>query len=269
MARFTKLPVTIEAVRFVEIVGEQAIFDDGEGGPFEKPPEWLVEAGAKPRNEEGALFVHFGKLGVNTKAGLVQADSGDWLVCDEDDYLEVYQPEDFARDFIPDGFLPKPPETFEADLASCINRWSVENGSNTPDFILAQFVIGVLRAFGVTVEKREEWHGRPFNLISDPLAIGPGPVPIEPERVQQAIAKGETYPPLDPAPPVEETVRSLDDFRADVLRKTLIEAVRPAALIEEGVGWVKVHFATRDKSEALAKLLREAKTAAETAVSDA
>ena len=50
--------------------------------------------------------------------------------------------------------------SFESDLTSLINRHSVENASNTPDFILAQYVKACLAAIAVTIQQRETWYGR-------------------------------------------------------------------------------------------------------------
>jgi hypothetical protein len=41
------------------------------------------------------------------------------------------------------------------DIESAINCNSAENGSNTPDFILAEFVRGCLVAFDAAVNERE------------------------------------------------------------------------------------------------------------------
>ena len=42
---------------------------------------------------------------------------------------------------------------------SVINKHSKENGSNTPDFILAEYLIECLRAFDKTTRLRTEWYG--------------------------------------------------------------------------------------------------------------
>lgn len=51
-------------------------------------------------------------------------------------------------------------EKLEKELATVLNRYSQENGSNTPDFILAQYLLGCLAAFNVAVHQRETWYGR-------------------------------------------------------------------------------------------------------------
>ena len=49
---------------------------------------------------------------------------------------------------------------FEKDIAGVINKHSEENASNTPDYILAQYVNDCLKAFNEATQKREQWHGR-------------------------------------------------------------------------------------------------------------
>lgn len=51
-------------------------------------------------------------------------------------------------------------EGFQKELEELINRHSIENGSNTPDFILAQYMMDCLNAFNNVTTKREKWYGR-------------------------------------------------------------------------------------------------------------
>lgn len=50
--------------------------------------------------------------------------------------------------------------TFIRELQNIINRYSKENGSNTPDFILAQYLENCLETFNITIQQRETWYGR-------------------------------------------------------------------------------------------------------------
>jgi len=43
---------------------------------------------------------------------------------------------------------------FRKELEVAINRCSMENGSNTPDFILAEFLESCLKAFDVALTRR-------------------------------------------------------------------------------------------------------------------
>lgn len=51
--------------------------------------------------------------------------------------------------------------TFRDELEQIINKHSVENGSNTPDFILADYMHDCLKAFDNATKRRDLWHGRP------------------------------------------------------------------------------------------------------------
>lgn len=44
------------------------------------------------------------------------------------------------------------------ELASTLNRASAENASNTPDFILAEYLVNCLEAFDKAVLSREHWY---------------------------------------------------------------------------------------------------------------
>jgi len=50
-------------------------------------------------------------------------------------------------------------DTLENELADLLNRYSAENESDTPDFILAGFLRTSLAAFNGAVNAREKWHG--------------------------------------------------------------------------------------------------------------
>ena len=45
------------------------------------------------------------------------------------------------------------------DIENAINRNSAENGSNTPDFVLAEYLTDCLHAFDKATGKREKWYG--------------------------------------------------------------------------------------------------------------
>ena len=50
--------------------------------------------------------------------------------------------------------------TFLEELTALINKHSRENGSNTPDFLLAEYLVKCLEVFETTTMKRENWYGR-------------------------------------------------------------------------------------------------------------
>lgn len=45
------------------------------------------------------------------------------------------------------------------EVEAAVNRASAENGSNTPDFILAKFLTDSLAAFDTAVSRRDKWYG--------------------------------------------------------------------------------------------------------------
>ena len=69
--------------------------------------------------------------------------------------------------------------TLENELATVLNRFSAENPSNTPDFILAQYLIGCLAAWDRATQQRETWYGRDARPTG-----GVGTVPQEPKEGQ-------------------------------------------------------------------------------------
>jgi len=58
------------------------------------------------------------------------------------------------------------------DLASLLNRWNREAGSDTPDFILAELLLDVLCAFEEAVNRRDRWYGRPHNICQEDETFG-------------------------------------------------------------------------------------------------
>lgn len=51
---------------------------------------------------------------------------------------------------------------FGKELRELINKHSKENGSNTPDFVLAQYLISCLENFDFVIKEREKWYGREY-----------------------------------------------------------------------------------------------------------
>ena len=65
---------------------------------------------------------------------------------------------------------------FKTELEGLINRYSMENGSDTPDFMLAHYLQGCLDLFDETVASREQWYGREKEgkfIVSDDSNIAP------------------------------------------------------------------------------------------------
>jgi hypothetical protein len=62
---------------------------------------------------------------------------------------------------------------FEADLETLINHHSLENGSDTPDFILASYLRECLATFNLALTARERWYGRSLNGPPSPATEEP------------------------------------------------------------------------------------------------
>lgn len=58
------------------------------------------------------------------------------------------------------------------EIAHLLNKHSVEGYSDTPDFVLARYLMACLQAFESAVEAREEWHGRPLTGRLGPVRPG-------------------------------------------------------------------------------------------------
>lgn len=48
---------------------------------------------------------------------------------------------------------------FQSELTSLLNRYSRENASNTPDWILRDYLCGCLAVFNAGVKARDKWYG--------------------------------------------------------------------------------------------------------------
>lgn len=222
MAEYTKAPVTIEAVQFNGMENSaEFIFDCGKDAP-----DWLKEAFDKGRAvggmwEQGpSADDPLGQsLRIGTLEGTHRADPGDFIIRGIKGELYPCKPDIFAESYYPAGLL-KPAGTFREDLASCINRWSIENDSNTPDFLLADFVIDSMGALARAVEKREEWYGRSPRVIV-PKGIDVSKYPLEPGKViwrhpwVEPSDRGEPQPEPD-ALTIGEGSETIEDLLYDL-----------------------------------------------------
>lgn len=64
---------------------------------------------------------------------------------------------------------------FLNELEQLINRYSKESGSDTPDFILAEYLQGCLDNFNKTLVRREKWYGREIHQKGSPIGISSVP----------------------------------------------------------------------------------------------
>lgn len=60
---------------------------------------------------------------------------------------------------------------FEEELEILINKHSMENSSNTPDFVLAKYLISCLANFNTALIEREMFYGRNIKQTNLNLSV--------------------------------------------------------------------------------------------------
>lgn len=89
------------------------------------------------------------------------------------------------------------------ELRAAINRASAENSSNTPDFILAEYLTTCLAAFDLAANRRDDWYG----VKLDPSGRKTAPVsqPV-PGGLMEALKKALPIAPSRPVPDVAPVI---------------------------------------------------------------
>ena len=84
---------------------------------------------------------------------------------------------------------------FRQSLQQLINKHSMENGSNTPDFMLATYLLACLQAFDEAVKCRSEWYGRPEHIATTLPPLQPVQTqPCYPSATHYECAPGADIP---------------------------------------------------------------------------
>jgi hypothetical protein len=73
-------------------------------------------------------------------------------------------PEEIAESLVETMVNYDPQQEFLSKLEQVINSFSIENESNTPDFILAKFLRTVLDAWATATKEREAWYGKELKI---------------------------------------------------------------------------------------------------------
>jgi hypothetical protein len=68
------------------------------------------------------------------------------------------------------------PDAFVQDLMALLNRYSMEQASETPDFMLAEYLMRCLETWNATTAHREQWYGRVGRPLAE-LREGPRSMP--------------------------------------------------------------------------------------------
>jgi hypothetical protein len=107
------------------------------------------------------------------------------------------------------------PVTLQQEIRAAINRMGAENGSNTPDFILAKLLTQCLDAFNQASMAREKWYGANLSINGGVLA--------EVRRLKAQIADGDKTMAaahdllLERARQADELLRERDEAKAALL----------------------------------------------------
>lgn len=76
-----------------------------------------------------------------------------------------------CAEVVPGAVSPGPSLSFLGELEALINRFSLENGSDTPDFVLAEYLQASLAAFDAAVRARERWSGMAVSVCDRSLDV--------------------------------------------------------------------------------------------------
>jgi len=68
---------------------------------------------------------------------------------------------------VPEAEVEPDPTAMVDDIAATLNRYCAENGSDTPDFILAEYLKRCLDNYDATLQAREKWYGREMKMQGD------------------------------------------------------------------------------------------------------
>ena len=118
---------------------------------------------------------------------IVLLEVGDFIIPEPDgEHYYPCKPDIFEATY---EFEPEPDPTmaaptFEYELRDLINRYSKENGSDTPDFILSDYLKGCLENYDETLKAREMWYGRDLKQVA-----------MSRERSQEIAATGNNITP--------------------------------------------------------------------------
>ena len=69
-------------------------------------------------------------------------------------------PKIYGKAPVPDGPFESSDSALASAIEDVINRHCRENASNTPDFILGEYLLTCLQAFEVACRARETWYGK-------------------------------------------------------------------------------------------------------------
>jgi len=90
-------------------------------------------------------------------------------------------------------------QEFKKELEQLLNKYSKENGSDTPDFILCNYLYMCLDTYDKTLQSREQWYGRDLKRTDVKLTatenINFRKIPFVPKEERSQLCEG--YQPTD------------------------------------------------------------------------
>lgn len=107
-----------------------------------------------------AIYAAEGDLPVKAGAAALGIPAEDYNAEKHFPMLVAKRCYDMADAFLARSGRAKNPKTFSDELRELINQNSLENESDTPDFILTAFLNECLTAYNKAVNIREGWYGR-------------------------------------------------------------------------------------------------------------
>lgn len=96
---------------------------------------------------------------LRTLEGNITASIGDWIVRGVAGEVYPVKPDTFMKTYEPAALLDHEMD-FGLELRDLLNRYNRESESDTPDFILRDFLLNALKSFDAAVGERERWYGR-------------------------------------------------------------------------------------------------------------
>jgi hypothetical protein len=67
--------------------------------------------------------------------------------------------------------MPKRGDDLEQELTSLMNKYSQENKSGTPDYILAWYLLACLEVWNTAIVMRGNWRGETVEETQDPPSL--------------------------------------------------------------------------------------------------
>lgn len=84
--------------------------------------------------------------------------------------------------------MSEPTPDLARELTRVLNIHCCENESNTPDYILADYMLACLKAYEIAMKARASWYGR-----MDEPGRGSQPYPRLPDNIKKLYAEGPVF----------------------------------------------------------------------------